>query len=307
MGLTWDPPQTGEQLADFLERTGASLRRREVLENWTRAALDRGLAEGAVDRILPGIYCHRDHRDAADAMAQAVSKWLPGALVTGPLALALLTPSLPTPRTAHVVVPYGSHPKAPEWVRVLQRGEITSSTLIRGVPCTVPERALLDAWCAAPRELRTDLLYRALWEKVCTWRQVRREMARMPRVRGRRELEALLDWFDRGATSPLEVRARRHVFSGEAFRDLQWQMPIAVSDRTVIADAVHPDAKVVIELDGRAFHSARIEYDRHRDVELAAAGYITVRLSWDDVVHRPAWCRRQVTEIIATRLRPVRT
>jgi|GEM_PF-2153035 len=47
-----------------------------------------------------------------------------------------------------------------------------------------------------------------------------RATQREPRVAGRRDLERVLGWFAKGATSPLEVRARRDVFAGQRFADL---------------------------------------------------------------------------------------
>jgi len=54
-------------------------------------------------------------------------------------------------------------------------------------------------------------------------------------------------------------------------------------------DFVYPDALVVIEADGRKHHTARrdADADRWRDLELAAAGYIVIRVTWHQLVHEP--------------------
>jgi len=56
-------------------------------------------------------------------------------------------------------------------------------------------------------------------------------------------------------------------------------------------DFAYPSVGVLIELDGRRHHSALLDRqaDERRDARLRAAGWRhVVRLSWSDVVHRPA-------------------
>jgi very-short-patch-repair endonuclease len=221
---------------------------------------------------------------------------------TGSLALALFAPKLAAPTHADLIVPYGHHLNVPPWVRLLQRPALRSATVAQSVRCVSAQRALLDAWAHASASARVDIFYRALWERACTWKQLKRELDNTKRIRGRRELEELLGWFERGATSPLEVRARRDVFTGARFAELEWQEPLDVPCRKPVADILHRAAKVVVELDSREFHGDREDYDRSRDIDLAAAGYVTVRLTWDDITKRPEWCRERVLAVIAARL-----
>lgn len=126
----------------------------------------------------------------------------------------------------------------------------------------------------------------------------------------RRQLEQALAWFAKGATSPLEVRARRDVFTGGRFAEFEWQAPLAVGTRKAIADMLHRTAKVVVELDGARYHDVPGAWhaDRARDVDLAAAGYVTIRFGWDDIKRRPDWCRTRLLEVLDSRtVRPVST
>ena len=124
-----------------------------------------------------------------------------------------------------------------------------------------------------------------------------------PRLPHRRALRRLLADFADGATSPLEARARRDVFGGREFRDLEWQVRMRVGGRTIVAAAVHRAAMVAIELDGARFHDddAARRADRLRDVELAAAGWVTLRFGWREVTERPKWCRERVRRVLAAR------
>ena len=55
-------------------------------------------------------------------------------------------------------------------------------------------------------------------------------------------------------------------------------------------DALFPDERVIVELDGWDFHSNRrsFERDRDRDAALLAAGYVTVRITWERLTGAPA-------------------
>lgn len=56
------------------------------------------------------------------------------------------------------------------------------------------------------------------------------------------------------------------------------------------ADALFPEEKIVIELDGWDYHQDRasFESDRDRDADRLAAGYWTVRITWERLKERPA-------------------
>ena len=55
-----------------------------------------------------------------------------------------------------------------------------------------------------------------------------------------------------------------------------------------VADHAHRE-RLVVEVDGYAFHSHReaFERDRHRDAELQAAGYRVLRVTWRRIASEP--------------------
>jgi very-short-patch-repair endonuclease len=299
------PHSSATTLSNFLRDTEHPFTRAELVGAWSRVQLDRAVHDGSVTRIVPGVYCGEAQRLRPIVMGEALNLWAPRGLVSGALALNLFAPELPAPQIADLVVPHGQHMRAPAWVRLCQGGPFDAASVARDVRCVAPERAVLDAWSHARRPDRRDILYGALWQRVCTWRGLKRALERTPRVSGRRDLERVLGWFADGATSPLEVRARYAVFRSPRFADFEWQAVVRAGRRLIRADMLHRAAKVVIELDGAAYHSApdALAADRARDVDLAAAGYVTVRLGWDDVVYRPRWCRERVLTIVDSRLR----
>jgi very-short-patch-repair endonuclease len=54
-------------------------------------------------------------------------------------------------------------------------------------------------------------------------------------------------------------------------------------------DVLWPDRRLIVEVDGYAFHSSRtaFEKDRKRDAALQAAGYRVVRVTWRQLTERP--------------------
>ncbi|WNM23807.1 endonuclease domain-containing protein [Demequina capsici] len=300
--LALSPPAAS--LSDLLGRSAHAFTRDEVLARWPRSELDRCLAGGTATRILPGVYCAPAHRNGRLVLGESLNLWVPRGLVTGELALSLYSEALPVPETADLVVPYGSRVRNPTWVRVMQRAPVAVESGPRGVRCVIAARAAVDAWSnAAPRE-RRELLYLALWNRACTWRQVRRELARTPRIRGRHDLERVLGWFAEGATSPLEVRAKHEVFTGTRFAELEWQVDLRLPTRKPTVDILHRRARVIVELDGDTYHSTRKarDEDRNRQTDLIAAGFVVIRFGWRDIVDRPEWCRERVLTVVAQRL-----
>ena len=61
--------------------------------------------------------------------------------------------------------------------------------------------------------------------------------------------------------------------------------------------------RVIIEVDGYAYHADRItfEADRRRDAELAAAGFTVIRVTWRQIVDRPAETIARIAQALAIR------
>ncbi len=261
------------------------------------------MSSGKVVLVRPGVYAGVRHASTAIVRGEALNLWRPRALVSGELALHLYDERLPVPVFDDLIVASGDKPWPMPRVRVRQVGPPTAYADGRGVRCVPPATALLDAWHRSEPHRRERVLYAALWTRVCSWKQLRAELRRIARVRGRRQLLAILAWFERGAHSPLEIRAARDVFVGRDFAAFERQAELEVAGRRVRADMLHREAKVVIELDGAGYHGsyAATVADHRRDADLAGAGYVTLRFGWDDIVRRPAWCRSRVLQALRAR------
>lgn len=291
-------------ISDFLGTSAHAYTRAELVGHWSRRQLDKGLGEGGVTRLLAGVYCGTAHAGDPTVRAEALTLWQPRGAVTGACALHLYARSLPKPDRLDFVVPHGQRLDAPPWARLHQTGPPRWTTRAGGVRSVPIARALLDAWRYSPPSARRTILWEALWERVCTWRELARELERTPRVAGRRDLERVLGWFAEGATTPLEVRAKHETFVDARFRDFEWQQTLALPTRNATPDMLHRRTKVAVELDGDRYHSTRAarDADRERRTDLVAAGCAVLGFGWNDVALRPEWCRERVLTTVAGRL-----
>lgn len=291
-------------LTEFLAHNAHAFTRSDLVSRWSRVALERAMHEGDAVRALPGVYCGAAHRTLPVVMGEALNLWHAPGLVTGPLAVHLYAPTLPAPAVAHLRVINGHRPRVPPWVRTVQGEGVTRKSYPKMIACTIPQDAVLDAWRVGAPGDRLDLLWQALWAKVCTARQLGGALDKAHRVPSRKGLQQVLGWFRDGATSPLEVRAKYETFTDARFREFEWQVPLVLGSRRAVVDMLHRRAMVVVELDGDRFHStvqARND-DRNRQTDLTAEGYSVVRFSWDDITRRPEWCRERVLRTVAGRL-----
>jgi hypothetical protein len=161
-------------------------------------------------------------------------------------------------------------------------------TVHRGVPVTTPERTLLDlAPRVGARELQR-MLDTAQRIGLLDVRELRATLARHGAVAGAPLLSKLLDAYEDAPAqtrSELEQRFLR-LCAGHGIP------PPTVNGRLLgyEVDAHWPAAKLVVELDGYAFHRSpsAFEADRARDVALALAGWTVVRFTWRRVRDAPA-------------------
>lgn len=172
-----------------------------------------------------------------------------------------------TPRRLHARA--GLHPHR----AVLPTDEVTVHD---GIPTTTPARTLLDLAAVDPR--RT--LERALDEaEVLRLPGPSELLDRYPRRRGAATLRALLLTSRSPTPTRTELEGKFLTFLDD------WGIDRPLINTIVDiyeVDAVCPDARLIVELDGFATHGTRrgFERDRERDRRLTAAGWRVIRLTW---------------------------
>jgi hypothetical protein len=122
-----------------------------------------------------------------------------------------------------------------------------------------------------------------------------------------RPMRALLERYGNGTVplaSELE-RVMRDLFTQPDLPQIAWQQPFPWwPDGPNRLDGLLPDWHVILEGDGRAWHTrARdFENDRRRDNEALARGYLPLRFTWHQLNADAAWCLDMLRRIGAGRL-----
>lgn len=276
----WVPDAARGQAGVFTSRqaiadglTAAQVRRRTDSGRWVRV-VGRALAHSTLE-IGP--------------RQQAHAAWLtwPDAVVCLGTAARLHRLPVPDDGLVHVVVP---SPRASRGALVrhefpLRPGDVDR---IGQAAVTTRRRTVLDclgrlpdvqsetltAWVLTRRILTPEDLARAIAERPGAWGNVRRR-------------RALLD-MRAGAASPAERRLHR-LLRGAGLTE--WLPNEPLSHHLGIfasADVYFPDVRLVIEIDGAAFHGPdRFQADRTRQNLLVGAGCTVLRFTWEDLTRRP--------------------
>lgn len=157
--------------------------------------------------------------------------------------------------------------------------EDSDTTVIDGIPVTTAERTILDLGVSTtPREVEHALAEAERRGLVDRGRLIAR-LALCPRRAGSRVLRSILA----GDAGPAFLRSRAE----ELFDDLRRKGRIPAPETNVRlegfeVDALWRNARLVVEIDGAAYHSSgrTFERDRERDAVLAAAGFRVMRITW---------------------------
>lgn len=181
-----------------------------------------------------------------------------------------------------VVVPYSAGGIRHKGIRIHRSRSLPPGSIVRrdGIPVTNPARTLADMRRQATASEMRSMVRKAEVLGLATGMEPRAEPTRS-------ELEDLfLEFCERyGFPAP---QVNRMV--GEIEVDFTW-----------------PDLKVAVETDSYQFHRGAQAYenDHERDLDLRAAGYDVVRLTWRQLTRKPDRCARAVADALnAAPIRP---
>jgi very-short-patch-repair endonuclease len=136
------------------------------------------------------------------------------------------------------------------------------------------DAARLVAWAATREILTVEVLERAISARGRGW--------------GTRALRRALDDVGRGSLSAAERRLHR-LLDQSGLRG--WEADVRLHDAEGLigrVDVLFPDTKVVIEVDGYAYHAREsFQADRTKQNRLVTAGYTVLRFTWADLTDRP--------------------
>ncbi|HET6563514.1 MAG TPA: type IV toxin-antitoxin system AbiEi family antitoxin domain-containing protein [Marmoricola sp.] len=276
-------------------------------------ALAAGLARHDVARLLrrreltalhPGVYV--DHTGTPTFLQRCwggVLLYWPAALADETAMRVVEGPGSRRPETpVHLVVARERRLEPPTDIKVLRRDgldEVVQWHL--GPPRLRYDEAALDVAARASSDFAAlGALSRAVQSRRTTALRILEAARRRPRLARRDWIESVLADVARGACSVLE-----HGYLTKVERPHGLGLPgRQVRDR-LGAGAVYRDVRypcgLVVELDGRLFHDTTEQRDKDldRDLDVAAAGADTVRISYGQVFDRPCWTAVRVGRVLA--------
>lgn len=267
---------------------------------------------GRLRRIQPGVY----------ALPSAAGQWrtrleaavrVTGGVVSHRTALALwdlLPPESQGP--VHLTVGLSRSGRGTDGL-VLHRTRDLVEVVRRvdGLPVTSAERAVVDSWGRpgglSRHELRAAAID-AVRRRLCSPRDLLREIERRPCLPGRAALVALVRLLAEGCRSELEIWGCLHVLRGPGMPVFTLQRRIEVAGERFFLDAACDDVLLAVEMDGASFHGSRQQRERdiRRDALLASVGWQTLRFGFRRMTSSPDSCRRDIRSAHQARRRLLR-
>jgi very-short-patch-repair endonuclease len=293
------PRREAEQIAGVARRQHGHVTRAQLLAlGLGPDAIDRRLASGRLFAVHAGVYAvgYRRSEPIARAMA-AVLACGPGA-VLGHRSAASLWGMVPGWRfPLHAIAP-GRRDRP--GIRTHRHSGLTRAdvTVRSWIPVTSPARTALDVAPELSEPQLTRLVNDARIRGDLKLHSLRELLARIHHHPGAKLLRPFVEEPANPTRSELEDRfvdfCKRH------------RLPAPVINARVEGyevDALFEAQKLIVELDGWAYHRDRRSFagDRERDTVTLAAGYATVRLTWERLTEREATEAQRLRRIIDSR------
>lgn len=270
------------------------------------ASIDRWLANSSAEVIVPGVYRIFTAADGRQPIAAAV------------MTLRVGVADLHTAASLHgfplgyrglpqVVVPHGGTNRS-GLASVRQTRDLNELD-VRRVD-NIPSLTLARTICELAAVLSPQAAARFVTQAIGSGKVAESEvvacdlsMARQgrPGVKQRRQvLDPLLVGGDVDLTVLERTFLERYVRCQLPTLEVQFAPPWFDGVRGVV-DFARPSERIIIEVDGRAWHSsvdARLE-DARRDRRAQRHGWIVYRFGWDEVVHRWSEVEAHLRHVIA--------
>lgn len=199
-------------------------------------------------------------------------------------------------RAAHVIAGRGQKSRRGLKLHVLQLDTADTICLPSGITVTTPRRTAFDCLSALPFERGLDLWAWLSSRRVLDHDDLLQAVGDRRGWTGTPRLARLARVTKDGAVSEAEYRLHK-LLRRAGLRG--WQAGVAVRDDNGVigvVDVLFAGQRVIVEVDGWRAHSSPSAFvaDRRRQNRLVAAGYIVLRVTWDDLCTRPDAVIREI-------------
>jgi hypothetical protein len=268
---------TGDRARDWMVllsvQSGIAGRDQALGAGFSRRQIAHRLETGTWQRVYPGIYATFSGPVAHEARLWAAVRHAgDGAMVSHETAAELHgVVEKPVSGRIHVTVPLRRRPASTRPVRglVIHRSDQSQPQFLGPfkLPRTRIEDTVLDLVSAAPTfDGAYGWIVRAVSRQLVTTSALRAALASRHRARWRSWLDDALEDAQQGVYSTLE---RRYVVGVERAHGLprsQHQARHRVGGQAHYRDTWYPEYRVVVEIDGPAYHqNERVQLDKERD------------------------------------------
>jgi very-short-patch-repair endonuclease len=281
---------------------GVVARRQLSAAGLTKAIIDGRLADGLLVQLHRGVYAvgHRQLRREAYWLAAVLA--VPGGVLSHRDA-AGLHGFRPANHRRIDVTTTGQAADRPgiavHRTRILAAHDVTS---IAGIRVTAVARTLVDLAGTIPADHLTKAIRQADRLQLIDTRALHTAMDRTKGRRGpgHRALQQALKEYERLAATHTRSSLEDAFLTLLRRHGLPAPRTNVVIEEGIEVDAAWPAAKLVVEVDGWAFHNTRdaFQQDRTRDATLMRAGYRTLRLTHDQVMRQPAWVADTLRDLL---------
>jgi hypothetical protein len=295
-----------DAIQTLLERqSGVISRRQASTAGLTAAAIDNQLRSGRWQRMQQGVYA--SFTGTPDREAQlwaAVLRAGPDAALSHWTAAELFRLADEPRSLIHVAVPYGRQVRPISGVVM----HYSARLAVARHPVLLPPRTRIEdtvldltQHCDS-FDPAFNWLCRAVGRRLTTQARLRAALDARARARWRPELLVALQDVAEGILSPLE---RRYVYGVERAHGLppaRRQAKIVTDGRTRYLDNLYEEARLAVELDGRAAHPPEQRWaDSHRDNSHAGLGILTLRYNMHDCTADACATAAQVAGLLRIR------
>jgi very-short-patch-repair endonuclease len=243
---------------------------------WSKKVIAGRTRSGWLRRRHRGVYLVGPLETPHTSAMAATLATGPGALLSHYPAAVLCGLRPPAPGPMHVTLAHGAHSRPGITVHHVTLHP-ADATCRHGIPVTSVARTLLDlAATTTTHELERALNEAHLQRRIST-HALTEQFSRYPRHRGTAALR------EATRTEPTLTRSEAERRALELIRAARLPEPAAnVMVEGFEVDLLWRAQRLVVEIDGYAFHSSRrsFERDRRRDQALAARGWRVIRVTW---------------------------
>jgi Protein of unknown function (DUF559)/Transcriptional regulator, AbiEi antitoxin len=312
-GMTSAPGFDNRVAVLAARQCGALARRQAIALGATDPMIARRLRSGRWRRVHPGVYVLSgvppSWRQEVWCALLAVG---PAATVTHESALRLHGVERVALRPLSVSAPQGSHPRVPgafvHQIADLEPGHVTR---LDGLPVSRVERAVVEVAGSMGIRQLGHVVDDVVWSRRTGLVRIGECLAQVARP-GKPGIVKLARVLDQRSDGPVPAASEleRSLFGALAAGGLPAptrQMPLpgrGVVDGLV--DAAYSDARLIVEADGRRWHTRihDLKNDHLRDAEAARVGWLTLRLLYEQITRDPAEVCATVADVRSTRLKP---